>query len=68
LKEGLFYDALNSSDKAILKRKENPNAYFLKIKALLKLNNFDEIENYINKAKSLCKQDFEIKKITKLEN
>lgn len=63
MKEGLFYDALISSDKAILKRKENPNAYFLKIKALLKLNNFDEIENYINKAKSLCKQDFEIKKL-----
>ena len=68
LKEGLFYDALISSDKAILKEKDNPNAYFLKIKALLKLKNFDEIENYINEAKSLCKQDFEIKKITKLEN
>ena len=68
LKEGLFYDALISSDKAILKEKDNPNAYFLKIKALLKLKNFDEIENCINEAKSLCKQDFEIKKITKLEN
>ena len=67
MKEGLFYDALISSDKAILKEKDNPNAYFLKIKALLKLKNFDEIENYINKIKSLCKEDFEIKKITKLE-
>ena len=68
LKEGLFYDALESSDKAISKDEYNPNGYFLKIKSLIKLKRFEDVEEYITKAKSLCKQDFENKKINKLEN
>lgn len=68
LKEGLFYDALESSNKAISKDEYNPNGYFLKIKSLIKLKRFEDVEEYITKAKSLCKQDFENKKINKLEN
>ena len=68
LEENRDYMALEYGKKCINDNPKNPNGYFVVVKALLSVKEYEGCKNYLEKAKNLCVNEIDKENYNKLEN
>jgi len=66
--ENRDYLALEYGKKCINDNPKNPNGYFVVVKALLSVKEYEESKKYLEKAKDLCVNEIDKENYNKLEN